>query len=162
MKTLFVLKKSLLNTIKKFRRNLLKKRVTAAMTTVKPFLSHSQFMAMNSFCSGEEGSYYMHQFIELARRIKRMPATYEQDGAGGRAIAYLHYFWGESDWYIMEKDIDGGVAQAFGYAVLNGDGYCAELGYISIDELVQVGAELDLHFPPCPLEEIKAKRQVAY
>jgi hypothetical protein len=37
----------------------------------------------------------------------------------------------------------------------------AELGYISISELVQCGAELDLHFEPATLGEIKAARAKA-
>ena len=57
--------------------------------------------------------------------------------------------------YITEKDVDGGVQQAFGYAVLFGDKENAELGYICITEITQFGAELDLYFTPCPLAEAK-------
>ena len=42
--------------------------------------------------------------------------------------------------------------QAFGLADL---GMGAELGYISIVELLENGAELDLHFVPRTLEQIK-------
>lgn len=84
-----------------------------------------------------------------------MPKTYEQDGKGLKAIAYLHYFTGNADWYITEKDMsdpdEPGQLQAFGLANL---GYGGELGYISIVELLKRGAELDYHFEPCPLDEI--------
>jgi hypothetical protein len=41
---------------------------------------------------------------------------------------------------------------------LNGDDECAEIGYISIEELTRHGVELDLHFTPCSLGNIKAER----
>lgn len=66
-----------------------------------------------------------------------MPKTYEQDGKGDQATAHLHYFLNGSDWYITEKDMDGGIQQAYGYAILNGDDECAEVGYISIEELTR-------------------------
>ena len=94
-------------------------------------------------------------FIDLEKLIASAPVTYEQDGKGDDAIVYLHYFFGGCDWYITEKDVDGGVQQAFGYAVLFGDKENAELGYICITEIIQCGAELDLYFTPCPLAEIK-------
>ena len=59
-------------------------------------------------------------------------------------------------WYITERDKsadDGnGNAQAFGLADLFADG--GELGYISIPELLENGAHLDLAFTPKPLSEI--------
>lgn len=66
----------------------------------------------------------------------------------------MHYFTSNGDFYITEKDIDDGVTQAFGLASI-GDSY-PELGYISITELVKNGAEIDLHFEPKTLSEIKA------
>ena len=81
-----------------------------------------------------------------------MPETYGQDGMGDKAIAHLHYFKGSMDWYITEKDMEGEQLQAFGMVDM---GYGPELGYISIAELVQNGIELDLHFTPMTLGEIK-------
>ena len=133
-------------------KNLLK---TQAIQTIRPFLSHSQFSVMVSACSGEEGDFFSQKFIDLEKLIASTPVTYEQDGKGDDAIVYLHYFFGGCDWYITEKDADGGVLQAFGYAVLFGDKQNAELGYICITEITQFGAELDLYFTPCPLAEIK-------
>lgn len=63
-----------------------------------------------------------------------MDKTYEQDGKGEESIAYLHYFRGSADWYILEKDSEPEQFQAFGWADLGGGG---ELGYISIIDLVQ-------------------------
>ena len=80
-----------------------------------------------------------------------MPRGYEQDGKGDSAIAYLHYFTGSCDWYITERDTTDEQHQAFGLADL---GYGPELGYISVQELIENGAELDLYFEPKPLKEI--------
>ncbi|MGL4448509.1 MAG: hypothetical protein ACRCZA_12620 [Shewanella sp.] len=80
-----------------------------------------------------------------------MAETYEQDGKGLAATAYLHYFRGGADWYITEKDSDGGTRQAYGWSDLGAGG---ELGYISIDELTAQNIELDLHFEPKALSSI--------
>ena len=132
-------------------------QATAAAPLVRPFISHGQMSVMIDACRGEEREFFLRKFIDLAQQIEVMPKTYEQDGKGNRATAYLHYFLNDSDWYITEKDMDGGIKQAYGYAVLSGDDQCAECGYISIAELIRYGAELDLHFAPCSLAEIKAK-----
>ena len=77
--------------------------------------------------------------------------TYETDGQGLNAVASLHYFTPAFDFYITEKDHTGnGTQQAFGLA-------CAherEIGYISIRELVEAGAELDLYWTPQTLAAI--------
>ena len=73
-------------------------------------------------------------------------------------IAYLHYFKGVNDWYIVElpnidiKDDNLSMeGTAFGYVILNG---ISEFGYININELKQVGAELDFHFEPTPMYKL--------
>ena len=136
-------------------KNFLKVQSDKAIQAIRPFLSHSQFSVMVSACSGEEGDFFRQKFIDLEKLIASTPVTYEQDGKGDDSIVYLHYFFGGCDWYITEKDVDGGVQQAYGYAVLFGDKQNAELGYIYITEITQCGAELDLYFTPCPLAEIK-------
>ncbi len=130
--------------------------VLAVLPTISPFLSKAQCTALVEGCRGEEGAFFSETIVALALLVTAMPVTYDQEGAGDEAIASLHYFNAGSDWYINEKDIDGGVTQAFGYAVLNGDTENAELGYISISELVANGAELDLYWMPKSLREIKA------
>ena len=136
-----------------------KLRTAKAILAVKPFLSRPQMLALVDACRGEEGDFFRQTFIDIAKRIGSMPKTYEQDGMGDQAVVHLHYFRGDSDWYILEKDMEGGVQQAFGSAVLHGDEECAELAYISIEEITRHGAELNLHFIPCTLAEIKAKRR---
>lgn len=119
------------------------------------FMSWEQLSVVAECMRGEEKAYFFDKLNEVAKRVDDMPVTYEQDGKGEEAVAYLHYFIGDCHWYITEKDVDGEVDQAFGYAVLHGDLLCAEYGYISIKELVQTGVELDFHFDPTPMHEIK-------
>lgn len=133
-----------------------------ALAALRPFLSRPQFATLLDLTSAtaEEHPHFRQTCIAYAERIANMPATYGQDGKGDDATVYLHYFVGGSDWYITEKDMDGGVDQAFGFAILNGDTECAELGYISIRELAGVRVELDLHFEPTTLREIKRKHGI--
>ena len=129
-----------------------------AIKSLGDFVGRSQLAAILDAMRGEEGEYFGGMVADLAQRIDAMPQTYQQDGMGDAAIVGLHYFNSGSDWYITEKDADGGTAQAFGYAVLNGWDDCAELGYISIAELVAHGVELDLYWQPRTLGEVKAER----
>jgi hypothetical protein len=135
------------------------KKVVAEGQLVR-FMPRGQFRFVVSLLDGEEGEHFAEKVLEYHQRIESMPKTYEQDGKGDQAIAYLHYFIGGANWYITEKDMEDGVSQAFGLANLSGDatGIGAELGYISITELRQVNAELDLYFEPKTLAELGYKR----
>ena len=130
----------------------------AAMDDLRPFMARNQLSAIRSLAKGEEGDWFVARMVELAALILAMPKTYEQDGKGDQATAYLHYFHGNQDWYITERDIDQdgeGQIQAFGLADL---GYGGELGYISMAEVIETGIEHDLHFKPVTLALINAKR----
>jgi len=132
---------------------------THALTALQGFISVGQLRTITSGCRGEEGAYFRDKLSEYGERITAMPKTYEQEGLGDEAVVSLHYFTGSCDWYITERDVDTdgeGQIQAFGYANL-GDDECAELGYISIPEILSCGAELDLHFTPCTLGQVRAK-----
>jgi hypothetical protein len=104
---------------------------------------------------GEEREYFRNMILDLKNTIATMPNTYETEFQGDNAIATLHYFNGASDWYIIEKDQGEEQIQAFGFACLNGDKQNAELGYISIQELIENGVELDLYYKPEKIVDIK-------
>ena len=113
-----------------------------------------QYEVITDAMLGEEGGH----FIEIIDRIhatwQAMPKTYESTAKGRAALAHLHYFTGGCDWWIVEKDADpdhAGQVQAFGVADL---GMGPEAGYISIPELLENGAELDLYFTPKRLGEL--------
>ena len=115
------------------------------------FISRDQLRAINYALRGEEWRLFKDKMREHVALVQSMPKTYEQDGKGEQATAYLHYFTGACDWYITERDMEPEQLQAFGLADL---GYGPELGYISIAELIGAGAELDLYFEPKTLAEI--------
>lgn len=102
----------------------------------------------------------------LKKIIDEMPVTYQtEDTTLDEKMVWLHYFYGGSDWYIVEKDMgdfrgqkDPVQHQAFGYSILNGDHQMAEWGYISIEELKSTNKiELDFYFQPIKFGELKKK-----
>ena len=128
------------------------------------FIGRSQLAARKSACRGEEGQYFRDMIEGLKKQIATMPKTYETEDMGDDAPVTLHYFYGGSDWYIVERDAgcnddpeQGIQRQAFGFACLNGDTLNAEWGYIAIDELIRYGVELDLYYKPQTKRDIKAK-----
>ena len=125
-----------------------------AMPLLRKFISESQIQTMAAGAQGEEREYFIDAMLELRDTFNTMPKTYEQDGKGNEAVVYLHYFRGGMDWYITEKDMGDEQIQAFGLADL-GMGF-PELGYISIEELVENGIELDLHWTQKTLAEVKS------
>ena len=132
----------------------------AAIQTLRKFMSTSQIDAMIAGCRGEEGKYFKDKIFEMAELVTTMPKTYDQEALGDEAVVSLHYFIGGCDWYITERDVETpdepGQHQAFGLADL---GYGAELGYISIIELIRNRVELDLHFKPITLKALKDVRR---
>lgn len=124
------------------------------LESIKSFIGRSQYRTISKAMRGEEKEFFIDKARVLADIINGMAKTYDQDGKGLESKAYLHYFQGTSDWYITEKDMQGGTAQAFGYAKL---GQSGEMGYISIDELTKGDVELDLHFDPQALSSAIGK-----
>jgi hypothetical protein len=115
------------------------------------FIGSTQSDVINVLCQGEEKQFYYDKLVELANIVETMPVTYQTDGQGDQAIIQLHYFTPSADFYITERDCEDEQLQAFGKADL---GHGAELGYISIVEILGFGAELDLHWQPKKLCEI--------
>lgn len=141
----------------------LKARAAGAIPTLQSFLSKAQLAAMIEFATtGEEREYFLQTLVDLNALIQRMPVTYQQENQGSDAIVYLHYFLGPLDWYVTEKDIDGGVLQAFGYTLMHGDTSEGALGYICIEEITRMGAEIDLHWTPKRLGDVQNPRAGRY
>ena len=125
----------------------------AKLAILREFLSAAQTLALTELAMGVERAFYLDKIDAMVKVVQTMPVTYQQDNLGDEAVVHLHYFSGAADWFITEKDIDGGIDQAFGFAEL-GFGH-GELGYISIRELVANGVELDLHWTAKTLREAK-------
>lgn len=133
---------------------------------VEHFMPTDQLKAVRAGMRGEEKEFFIDKGREIRNIIENMPKSYETDGQGDAAVAHLHYFKGVSDFYITEKDAGspkdetpGQQLQAYGLADLGPGHGEAEKGYISIQELIDNGVELDLHWTPKTLAEIKAEKQ---
>lgn len=125
-----------------------------AIKYLKGFIGQHQLNAIATAMRGEEKQFFFDKMVALAKHIKKMPKTYDQDGLGDKAIAYLHYFKNNMDWYITERDMDDdneGQLQAFGMANL---GHGGEMGYISIVDLVKSNVEIDLYWYPKTIRKI--------
>jgi hypothetical protein len=109
------------------------------------FIGMDQLEILRASLRGEETAFFIDKIRELRDLIESMPKTYEQEGKGDQAIIHLHYFIGNCNWWITERDCELMQYQAFGLADL---GYGAEWGYISIEELIENGVELDFYYEP--------------
>lgn|GEM_PF-3345536 len=126
------------------------------------FIGTSQAEAVAAGMLGEEANFFAEKMIELRARIEQMPATYQTEGKGENAVVWLHYFaGGRANWWIIEKDCEAEQLQAFGLANLFGGptGQDAELGYISLTEILDNDGELDFHFTPRTLRELKEGKE---
>ena len=107
-------------------------KLVGAFSTLRPFLNQMQMVMLTTMTHPahcEEWQFYVAKVEALADLVMGMAQTYQQEGKGDQATVYLHYFIGGSDWYITEKDVDGGAEQAFGYAVLNGAEDCCRFQF---------------------------------
>ena len=93
---------------------------------------------------------------EIATRLEKYP-LYSQDGKKQHAICLAKFFLGAWTWYIIEANLDEGLA--FGITIpSNGE---AEYGYISLSELQSVRTKLgltverDTFFTPTQLKDIE-------
>ena len=134
------------------------KALLTASANLRRFMPTAEIDTLQDSLRGEEGEYFAGLILDTWAKIQAMPKTYDQDGKGDQAVAHLHYFMGSGDWWITERDAEPAQHQAFGLADLYGDG--GELGYISIVELIRAGVELDLHWTPKTLAEIRAGKAV--
>lgn len=91
-------------------------------------------------------------YIELCN----LPKLYETDGDKDAKFPMKWILPLDNDrtfeWWL--KEFDEKTSTAFGYANLN-DPEMSELGYISVSELLEVGAFIDREYQPLTLEEIR-------
>lgn len=89
--------------------------------------------------------------------LANCPALYAQDGKGFKAIAFVKLVLKEFnyEWYITEYDPNQKIA--FGFVNLN-DPQNAELGYISINELMNIDGykiKRDVNYIPKTIKKIQ-------
>lgn len=138
----------------------MRKSILKTIDAVRPFVPGNQLKVMIAALRGEERGFFREAFPALEKTVCTMPVTYGQDGLGDDAVVNLHYFLGGADWWITEKDVEGGIDQAFGLVDLgHANGFEPELGYISIRELLSMpGVNVDLHWKPQTLAQVKAAK----
>ena len=138
--------------------------VTQVPDDVRHFLGVRQAAVTDDLLRGEEKAFFSDKMREMQEIIRQMPATYETDGLpdSERPVSLRYFGPNGAQWFIIEKDRGDpenegpgfpDQTQTFGLADL-GMGY-PELGYINIPEITRAGAELDYHFTPATLLEIK-------
>jgi len=110
---------------------------------LEQFIGKSQLLASRSKEMTEVMS-------DVLKKILETPVIYGNESE----IFHLHYFKGETHVWIKEVDFGTGN-QDFGFSLLNGDVQNAELGHVSINEILDSGLELDYYWKPRTLEEIK-------
>lgn len=128
-------------------------QASGAAKRLAQFIGSAEMESILCACRGEESAFFKSKLVELAGIVDSMPTTYETDGMGDQATAWLHYFTPAGDFYVTERDQEEEQLQAFGLACIYED----ELGYISICELIECGAELDLYWTPKSLGQVKAE-----
>lgn len=101
-----------------------------------------------------------------SKDLKNTPKLNSQDGVSDPMV-FVHLHGLSGDWWLTELSDDGQLG--FGYVRLSAMPDCAELGYISIDELQQVTdvyqqtgdlryqITSDQKWQPTPLSEVKAQ-----
>lgn len=83
--------------------------------------------------------------IPTQQRLAQIPKFYETENTPTMdKIIYLHFFLGNSDWYVCEFD---GNDTFWGFAILNSDLHNAEWGYFTLHKLDRLnvrGLEIDM------------------
>ena len=88
---------------------------------------------------------------DLEKQLAAIPRK-AQDKSGKEQIVHAHYFYGSSDWFILDYDKSRNAFFSFG--ILNGDDQMAEFVYTSVDEITENGkVELDFYWRTKPLQE---------
>lgn len=120
---------------------------------LKHFINTSQLNTLHHLAAtSEEAEYFVQKLQELEHLFESMPRVYEQEEKGDNAVIYLHYFRGNQDAWITERDTTDEQLQAFGLIDL---GMGPEIGYIPIKTLIENNFELDLYWQPITLKELK-------
>lgn len=112
---------------------------------LKQYLPKSELASLMHSARGEEGEYFVSLLKSTEQAIRAVPPLYANEHLGTDARVRLHYFGGAHDIWITELDHETG--EAFGFTCLGGDWDNAELGYVSIPEIVATDRlELDLYW----------------
>lgn len=120
------------------------------LATCRRFVPPRQFTVLRELLIGDEREFFAEALVKLEAAWNEMPIVGEDSGE--QAIARIHLFAPNADWWIVEKPSPPEEV-AFGIADLG----FRELGYFSIHEIIRLpGVEVDLHWKPKTVSEIMA------
>jgi hypothetical protein len=123
---------------------------------VRPYLGYPQQEALLYALQGAEAPAAAALLDQLVVTLQAMPHYLHTRALGGAALVHLHYFQGESHWYVTELDGEVKQASGYGFVVINGDLQNADPQYIDIAYLVRYATELDLYWTPLTVGALKA------
>lgn len=130
---------------------------TLVDTFMQTYLPPTQRRTVEILLKGEEGEFFEQTLAHLADVVHHMPRVLPSNlQSMDDAVAYLHYFYGGCDWYILEPADNDRVC--FCYANL-GDDQNAEYGSLWLGEFDSLNVELDFHWTPKTMREVLAQRQ---
>jgi hypothetical protein len=118
------------------------------------YIGKKQLATMQQLTHGEEGQWFKQKLLDIELTIDQHAGKCSDDDD---SIVIMHYFHRGGDWWILEIPKDPDEDAAFGYVRLTAMPECAELGSISIDELIENGVELDLYWAPCTLSSVRER-----
>jgi hypothetical protein len=115
----------------------------------KKFMPTNQKLAVAGY--GEEKDHILELVETMLSKLPMVREVLVYDELLQRGTApqmdyykvYVHYFLGESDWFITNYEAEEDLF--WGFAILNGDSHNAEFGAISRQELVEGGFGNDVH-----------------
>lgn len=127
----------------------------AAVPLVRKFAPPSQMREIIAGTQGDEREKFLGILADFGDRIFRMPAA-----SGDKAppldaegeIAQLHYRVGRYNWYLTRKGSENPVENAVVF--VTAPGVRESIGFISVQEILASGGELDLSFKPQRLSKI--------
>jgi hypothetical protein len=134
-----------------------KQNAIQTLHQIREFIPAAQVKTLRQLIqNAEEWEFFCEKVEELRHTIHTMPKVYEQDGKGDNAVVYLHYFGGNVDWWVTERDTTKEQLQAFGLVQLNK--WEPELGYLDITPQCKADSfEIDLYWEPKTIGQIKEK-----
>lgn len=127
---------------------------SALLLMLRPYLCRNQRLGLMQSLCGEASAWYRQRLREMLNVISGIPALYATDGQGEAAVAVLHYFTSQADFYFTELDRESADLPGFGLAIITD----AELGYTNLTEVLANGGELDLHWTSQTIAEIREER----
>lgn len=124
----------------------------AAVPLVRKFTPPSQMREIIAGTQGVERDKYLKILADFGNRIFNMPASGAKAAPLADEIAQLHYRVGLYNWYVTRKGPENPVENAVVF--VTAPGVTESIGFISVQEILASGGELDLSFKPQPLSKI--------